>query len=78
MNRTSTLTWTILLGLALASAGFSTYENNYAILFILILAMLKFLGIAFQFMELKKAHSLWKVILCMFLLVFISAILIVK
>ena len=78
MNKTFTLTWIILVGLALASAGFSIIESTYAIHLIMILAMLKFLGIAFQFMELKKAHALWKVLLCIFLFAFIAVILIVK
>ncbi|OUR92318.1 hypothetical protein A9Q87_07495 [Flavobacteriales bacterium 34_180_T64] len=78
MNKTATLTWVILIGLTVASAVFSIVQNSYIVLIILVLAVLKFIGIAFQFMELKKAHVFWKIIVCIFLFIFLSTILIVN
>ncbi|AUP79004.1 cytochrome C oxidase subunit IV family protein [Flavivirga eckloniae] len=70
MYKTATITWIVLLALTLISALFSKLESNYIGLIILMLAALKFLGIAFQFMEMKKSHSLWKVLIIGFILLF--------
>ena len=77
MYKTAAITWIILLVLTLASALFSKLESKYIIFIILILAMLKFLGIAFQFMEMKKAHVFWKVLIIGFLVLFVIALLII-
>lgn len=37
---------------------------------IMLLAVVKFLLVAFQFMELKKAHSFWKISLMLALILF--------
>lgn len=42
-----------------------------AAMIILLLASIKFLLVAFQFMELKKAHPFWKGMLITFLVFFI-------
>lgn len=44
---------------------------------ILVLFMLKFLGVAFYFMDLKKAHIFWKSAVLIFVLIFFGIILIV-
>ena len=53
------------------------YENgDYLIQIIMLLAMLKFIGVIFNFMELKKAHVFWKVAIISFIsLLYISFIL---
>ncbi|MDO5979301.1 cytochrome C oxidase subunit IV family protein [Flavivirga spongiicola] len=76
MHKTAAITWIVLLVLTLASALFSKLESKYVILVILILAALKFLGIVFQFMEMKKAHVFWKVLIIGFLVLFVIALLI--
>lgn len=70
MKNTATLTWVILIVLTITSALVSKLESKYIVLIILILSALKFLGIAFQFMELKKAHPLWKGIIIGFVFLF--------
>lgn len=77
MHKTATITWIVLLVLTLAAALFSKLESHYIILIILSLAALKFLGITFQFMEMKKAHIFWKVIIIGFLALFVLALLII-
>ena len=72
MHRTTTITWIILIGLTISSAVFSMLQYEYFEFIILTLAILKFIGIAFQFMELKKAHVFWKVVICVFLIIFVS------
>jgi len=70
MNKKLSLTWITLIGLTVISALFANTSLSYAAFFIIILAVAKFLGIAFQFMELKKAHLFWKITLCLFLSLF--------
>ncbi len=77
MHKTATLTWIILITLTIASALISKLDGAYIATIILLLAILKFLGIAFQFMELKKAHTFWKGMIIVFLVIFVSIILIV-
>ena len=70
MKNKATLTWIILIVLTITSALLSRIENKYIVFSILILAALKFLAVAFQFMEIKKAHVFWKAIIISFILLF--------
>tara|TARA_R110000868_G_scaffold147888_1_gene369509 strand:+ start:928 stop:1164 length:237 start_codon:yes stop_codon:yes gene_type:complete len=70
MNKSATITWIILIVLTITSALVSKLESKYVVLIILILSALKFFGIAFQFMEIKKAHVFWKIIIIGFILLF--------
>lgn len=36
------------------------FSTDWAILIVLVMAVTKFLIVAFRFMEMKEAHSLWK------------------
>ena len=69
-----TLIILLLLTIATAFASRHGQAYNLAILLILVLSGIKFLLVAFQFMELKKAHPFWKTFLIIFLLAFISII----
>lgn len=75
MKNITTITWIILIILTITSAFISNLEGTYVVLIILILSALKFFGIAFQFMELKKAHSFWKVSIIGFILIFATTLL---
>lgn len=67
------LTLTILAALVLTlNVGL-----KLATTIILVLFMLKFLGVAFYFMELKKAHIFWKSALLIFASIFLGIVLIV-
>ena len=70
MKNTATLTWIILLVLTITSALVSKFENDFAVFIILILSALKFIGIAFQFMEIKNAHVFWKTAIIGFIFLF--------
>ena len=67
MNKSTTITWILLIILTIASALVSNIDGKYIVLLILFFAVLKFIGITFQFMEIKKAHVFWKVIILGFL-----------
>ncbi len=71
MNKTVLITWILLLILTVTSAIFANVEGKYIAYILLGFTVLKFIGVAFQFMELKKAHPFWKLTLVSFLLIFI-------
>ena len=75
MKKNTTITWVILIILTIASALISKLESTYIVLIILILSALKFFGIAFQFMELKKAHPFWKGMIMGFIIIFATVLL---
>jgi len=70
MKNTATITWIVLIVLTITSAVVSKLDSKYVVLIILLLSGIKFLGIAFQFMEIKKAHVFWKTIIIGFVFVF--------
>ena len=70
MKNTTIITWIILIVLTITSALVSKLESKYVVFIILILSALKFFGIAFQFMEIKKAHVFWKTIIIGFIFLF--------
>lgn len=75
MNRKDIYTIGILFILTVLVAVFSNTQNvKYVTFIILFLSGIKFLSVAFQFMELKKAHYLWKGLLIGFLVLFIGIV----
>ena len=76
MEKKNSYTYFALLALTVITAYFA--NNYYGIksfaILILILSGIKFLLVAFNFMELKKAHPFWKVLLIVFLVLFILII----
>ncbi len=76
MKNKYTITYLVLLVLTSTTAVFSNiFSGLKAIsILILILSALKFLLVAFNFMELKKAHLFWKVLLLIYLSVFVGVI----
>ncbi len=75
MNKKLSLTWISLIGLTVISALIANTSLSYVPFLLISLAGAKFLGIAFQFMELKKAHLFWKIILSLFLFLFATFVL---
>jgi len=61
-----------LIGLTILTALFSTQFSSlkYVSIIILVLSAFKFILVSFNFMELKKAHVFWKVIMIVYLLLF--------
>ena len=76
MKNAATITWIILIVLTITSALLSRIESKYIVFIILILSALKFFGVAFQFMEIKKAHVFWKTIIISFIFLFGGGLLI--
>ncbi|NOX46508.1 MAG: cytochrome C oxidase subunit IV family protein [Chlorobi bacterium] len=76
MNRKNTLLWVVLMLLMLFNfwlAEISQTTARWTLSVILIVTVIKFLGIAFQYMELKDAHRRWKIIFIVFVLSFAVA-----
>ena len=64
--------WIGLLLLTILSAIVANYSFGSSTLIILVFLVLKFIGISFFFMELRKAHIFWKTAIIVFLLLFSS------
>ena len=64
MKQTLTSTFILLITLTLVSVFFAfNVSSEIIVISVVSLAVVKFLLVAFQFMELKKAHSFWKILL---------------
>lgn len=74
MAKRTQLTWIVLLAFTVIVGLISMSSVNYAVALILILSILKFIGVAFEFMDIRSAHSFWKTILLVFLFVFMGII----
>ena len=76
--KNSILTLVVLIVLTIGIAIISKTTGVYVVAGILVLSALKFFGISFFFMDLRKAHPFWKISVCIYLFVFISVLLILK
>jgi len=76
--KNSILTLVVLIVLTIAVAIISKTSGVYVVGGILVLSALKFIGISFFFMDLRKAHPFWKISVCIYLFVFVSVLLIMK
>ena len=76
MQKKDSLTLVLLIALTVITSIISGFYNKLGIIYIAILCLsgIKFLAVSFQFMELKKANSFWKILISTFLLVFIGII----
>lgn len=77
MKKENVYTWLFLIVLTLSSVLFSTHNGHSAVYILLGLAVVKFISVAFQFMELKKAHVFWKTSVYVFLFLFVSVLFII-
>ena len=77
--RKATITYLILLLLTISTALISNNKNIYQIstILIMVISAIKFLLVAFQFMEIKKANSFWKVSLTLVLTVIVLVVLVI-
>jgi heme/copper-type cytochrome/quinol oxidase subunit 4 len=75
MKKQLTKVYIALIILTLLTAILSNNNTSkIVIITILLISCIKFLVVAFQFMELKKANQAWKVSLSLFLFVLIGII----
>lgn len=76
MNRQNILTWVVLLVFTVMAGFVSSESMRYTVPAILALAIIKFIGVSFGFMEMSKAHALWKTLILLFLAIFSGVIII--
>lgn len=75
MKKQLTLIYGIILVLTVLTAILSQFRiHKIFVVSILAISGIKFLLVAFHFMELKKANAFWKVTLTLFLSLFIGII----
>ena len=72
-----TLGFLVLLTISMAFFSNNFNEFEYIVFIILVLTLTKFSLVAFNFMELKKAHVFWKISLSAYLVLFIATILLI-
>jgi len=73
MNKKNTVLWIILMVLMLFNfwlAEISPVAGKWTLTMILVVTLIKFLGVAFRFMDLKDANKGWKIIFVIFILLF--------
>ena len=72
MTKSNIITWVLLIALTVASYLFSegNLSGNKLVLFIMSITIVKFISIGLQFVELKHAHTIWKVMFIGFILAF--------
>jgi hypothetical protein len=67
MHQKLFITYTVLIALTFSGALLAGFSSNKAVVSTIVaLAMVKFLTVAFQFMELKEAHRFWKILLSLY------------
>ena len=79
MQKKDIITLSFLILLTILTAIFSQSEGigTFLPLLILVLSGIKFLLVAFNFMELKKANAFWKTIMIVYLVLFITIVTII-
>lgn len=77
MEKSFNYTWLALMALTVLSTLCAYFELRYATLLIVGLAFLKFMGVAFNFMELKKAHLFWKILVLFFVAILLVVIVLI-
>ncbi len=70
MSKTVISTWALLIILTIVSAVFGNLQEAYRVIILMILVIIKFCSVGFQFMELKKAHVFWKTLLIVYIVMF--------
>ena len=76
MKKSNLITIIVLIILSALVAIFS--QNEALKSFLLIVFVIKFLLVAFNFMEMKYAHTFWKVLIIIFITGLFSTIMIMK
>ncbi|HUH74478.1 MAG TPA: cytochrome C oxidase subunit IV family protein [Chitinophagales bacterium] len=75
MTRQNIFIWALLMTLTVSAGLLSRVATAYIIPIIIFLAAVKFIAVAFYFMEMKMANSFWKIFLSIFIIAFSVAIL---
>jgi len=66
----NTITWILLVILICISTIFAESDLKYSFLIIPALAVIKFITVIFQFVEVKKAHLVWKLVGVLFAIIY--------
>ncbi len=71
----NTITWILLVALIILSTIFSEKGLTSAYILIMVFAVIKFLAVTFQFVEVKGAHLAWKFVSVLFVAVYFIGVL---
>ncbi len=68
--------WVVLIVLTIIVAIISESNMLYTSILIIALSIVKFLGVSFYFMELRKSHPFWKLSVLIFVVLFAITVII--
>lgn len=68
--------WIALVILIFLSTFFAENGMQNAVYFIVIMSAVKFLGVTFQFVEVKHAHAAWKALSVVFVAIYLIGVLV--
>jgi len=74
LSHKKTIIIIFVLTTIMASYAHYAFGWSFFVTIILGLSSIKFILVAFQFMELKKANSFWRVFIVLYLLIFVSVV----
>ena len=73
--RLNTITWILLVVLITLSTIFAENGLKSAYVLITVFAVIKFLAVTFQFVEVKQAHIAWKLVSVLFVSIYLIGVL---
>jgi len=77
MNAKNTLIWLVLVFLMIINFWLAEYSSiifKWTLQIILLVTIIKFLSVVFQYMDLKDAHKNWKYIFVIFVFTYAGVI----
>jgi heme/copper-type cytochrome/quinol oxidase subunit 4 len=74
LTHQNTIIYLYILTVIMALASHYLYGISIFVTLILGLSSIKFMLVAFQFMEMKKANGFWKFFIVFYLVIFVSAV----
>ena len=77
LTHQNTLVFLYVLTVLTALVSKFYYGLSFLVMLILGLSAVKFMLVAFQFMEMKKANGFWKLLIVFYLLIFVGTVSIV-
>ncbi len=74
----NTVSWILMITLILASFYLAESNINHLFFVVITLTIIKFFMVTFQFIEVKHAHIIWKLLSILFVLSYIIGCLIIS
>ena len=73
----NTIVWLLLVAFICLNTVFAEKSFQSAYILITIVSVIKFLSVTFQFVEVKHAHLIWKLVSILFILIYTGGVLVI-